>query len=374
MKSRPVREAVQKKLGYEPSVTIATVGGTDSTTEVVSVQATNANPKRAAKEANVYAQTYATIRRDRLKAEYSAAADKLGQQVTDLTNQIHELNAPLDAIDQQIAVAPTTQDVSVLVARRSSVEADLEPERDPIINRLDPTKDRVANLELAASTIDTAGAQIISAAEVPSSPFTPKPIRNGLLAIVVGLLLGAGVAFLREALDERVRSVPALERLTGWPVIGMLPKQRRAAGDTRACSVGKPGSPASEAYQMLRTSLQFEGLNRTVRMIMVTSALHNEGKSTTAANLGVTLALEGNRVLLVDCDLRNHRLHEFFDVGNEPGLASVLLGRSSIDDAITTWIFSTCCPCSPGRRVSTMPSSPWTCSACCRCFRPVRHR
>jgi Mrp family chromosome partitioning ATPase len=143
------------------------------------------------------------------------------------------------------------------------------------------------------------------------------------------------VAFLREALDERVRSVSTLERLTGWPVIGVLPRRRRrTVGQPRTLAVGIPGSPTSEAYRMLRTSLQFEGLKRTLRVVIVTSAQHGEGKSTTVANLAVSIALDGNRVLVLDCDLRHHRLHEFFDVGNDPGLASVLTGRSTLDEAI----------------------------------------
>jgi tyrosine-protein kinase len=334
MKSRTVRDAVRKKLGYEPSVVIATVGDTAGETEVVSIRATNVDATRAAKEANLYAQTYTDIRRNRLAAEYTAAAGQVGQQVEDLTKQLHTLDAPLDAIDAQIAGAQSPQQVTLLVAQRSAVENSLEPERDPVVSRLDRAKDRVASLELAATSIKTSGAQIISAAEVPDHPYTPQPLRNGVLAILVGLILGCAIALLREALDDRVRSVPALELVTGWPVIGSIPKHRGKQGDTRGFVLGEGGSPVSDAYQMLRTSLQFEGLNRTVRVIMVTSAMHGEGKSTAVANLGVTLALDGNRVLLLDCDLRHHRLHEFFEVGNDPGLASVLTGRASVGESI----------------------------------------
>ncbi len=128
---------------------------------------------------------------------------------------------------------------------------------------------------------------------------------------------------------------------------------------------------------MLRTSLQFEGLNRPLRVIMVTSAMHGEGKSTTVANLGVTLALDGNRVLLLDCDLRHHRLHEFFDVGNDPGSRRIVTGEVDINDAVVAIDAqrllsvlppmaadgrlcrdrrrSACCPCSPPARPTLNP-------------------
>jgi tyrosine-protein kinase len=335
MKSRSIRDAVRKQLGAEPSATIGLANESERDSEVVSIRSSSADAKRAAVIANVYAKVYVHQRRQELSDEYTQAATRVSTEVDDLTNQLNALDAPLDDIDAQIANAQTPQDVSVLVSRRSAVEAHLQPERDPIVNRLDSAKDREASLKLALSGIDTGGAQIISAAVVPDSPYTPKPARNLVLAIFVGLLLGIGVAFLREVLDDRLASASTFERITGWPVIGLVPRRRSKRGnDGRAIALGEAGSAVSEAYRMLCTSVQFEGLNRSLRVIMVTSAKHGEGKSTTVANLGVTLALDGNRVLVVDCDLRHHRLHEFFDIGNDPGLAEAITGEVHINDAV----------------------------------------
>jgi Mrp family chromosome partitioning ATPase/capsular polysaccharide biosynthesis protein len=336
MKSRTVRDAVRKELGYEPAVTIGTVSQAGTDTEVVTIRATSVDAERAARAANVYARTYTNIRRDELSEAYTGAVSQMSRQVEVLLEEVRQVEAPLDVVDAQLATAVTLEQVNALWAWRNSLEADLEAKRDPTVNRLDRAKDRLASLELALSTLETGGAQIISRAEVPERPYTPKPVRNGIMALIVGLLLGVGFAFLRESLDSRVHSISALERLTGWSVIGVLPKRRRKSSSAvRSVGVGEPGSAMSEAYRMLRTSLQFEGLNRDLRVVMVTSSQHGEGKSTTVANLGVTLALDGSRVLLLDCDLRHHRLHEFFDVGNDPGLASILTGRASIDDAVT---------------------------------------
>ncbi len=226
MQSGSVRDAVRQALGYEPSVSIAAVPDT----EAVDIRATSDDALRAAKDATVYATTYIDIRRILLRNQYTAAGDQVQHQVTDLTKQLGEIEAPLDRLDAKIAATQDPGRLATLAARRASVEAGLRTERDSIVGRLERAKDRTASLDLAASSVATSGAQIISAAEVPDSPFTPQPLRNGILAIIVGLVLGAAFAFLRETLDDRVRSDSAIESITGWTVIGELPRQRRSRG------------------------------------------------------------------------------------------------------------------------------------------------
>lgn len=163
----------------------------------------------------------------------------------------------------------------------------------------------------------------------------PKTSRNGILGLFLGIVLGVGLAFLWEALDTRVRSAQEIgERLGGVPMLGRLPAPKRQyRAKNRLVMLGDPRASEAEAFRMLRTSLDFATLGREMRTIMITSAVEQEGKSTTIANLGVALARAGQRVVLVDLDLRRPFLNKFFQLDG-PGLTQVALGHVGLEHAL----------------------------------------
>jgi polysaccharide biosynthesis transport protein len=171
---------------------------------------------------------------------------------------------------------------------------------------------------------------VVNQAGTPDEPVRPKPLRNAILALVVGLVIGVGLAFLREQLDDTVKDKDDLERATGGlNVLALVPlvgtwKDR---AHPEVVSLVQPTSHAAEAYRSLRTSVQFIGLDHPVEVIQLTSPNAAEGKTTTLANLGVALANSGQRVIVVCCDLRRPRIHEFFGLDNTIGFTSVLLGE-----------------------------------------------
>jgi succinoglycan biosynthesis transport protein ExoP len=163
----------------------------------------------------------------------------------------------------------------------------------------------------------------------------PKPMRNGILGLALGIVLGLGLAFLREALDTRVRSSDEIAEQLGLPLLARVPEPpRRLRRGDRLAMIADPAGAHAEAFRMLRTNLDFVTLDREVRTIMVTSAVEGEGKSTTAANLAVAFARVGKHVVLVDLDLRRPYLHRFFPV-SAAGLTQVALGYASLKDAVT---------------------------------------
>ena len=163
----------------------------------------------------------------------------------------------------------------------------------------------------------------------------PKPIRNGLLGLVLGAILGILIAFLAEALDTRVRSPEEIGDLLGLPLLAQIPgPPRRLRGSDRLVMLAEPNAPEAEAFRMLRTNLDFVTLDRQAKRILVTSAVDREGKSTTAANLAITLARGGRRVVLVDLDLRRPWIDRFFKLEGRTGLAHVALGHARLSDAI----------------------------------------
>ncbi len=183
--------------------------------------------------------------------------------------------------------------------------------------------------------LQTSNASVVKTADGVAQT-QPKTSRNTILGILLGIILGVGLAFLWEALDTRVRSAQEIgERLGGLPMLGRLPvpgKQFR--GTNRLVMLGDPRATEAESFRMLRTSLEFATLGRDARTIMITSAVQQEGKSTTIANLAVALARAGQRVVLVDLDLRRPLLDKFFQLKG-PGITQVALGHVTLEQALT---------------------------------------
>jgi capsular exopolysaccharide synthesis family protein len=156
--------------------------------------------------------------------------------------------------------------------------------------------------------------------------------RNGGVGLGIGLVVALGLAFVAELFDRRVNSPRELKEHVGMPVLGCVPSRRQERGSGPRLSA--PGSPQSEAYRALRTNLELRGVGHDIRSLLVTSALRAEGKSTTVVNLGAAYARAGQVVTVVDLDLRKPALADALGVTRSPGVADVLLGRTSLEDAI----------------------------------------
>jgi len=168
-----------------------------------------------------------------------------------------------------------------------------------------------------------------------SAQVQPKPARNAFIGVALGLILGLALAFLIEALDSRARDADEIsERLGGLPLLARLPtpaRKLRSAG--QLAMIDAPDAPEAESFRILRTQLDLARLEHPARTIMVSSAVAQEGKSTTAANLAMALARAGRRVVLVDLDLYQPMLGEFFSLSG-PGVTDVVLGTADLSDAL----------------------------------------
>jgi capsular exopolysaccharide synthesis family protein len=144
------------------------------------------------------------------------------------------------------------------------------------------------------------------------------------------------VACLGEFLDDTIRTLDDVERFRPLPVLAHIPTMEgRSTGPTPRVALREGrDTPAAEAYRALRTAVQLLGVVRPLTVVQFTSSTAGEGKTTTVANLAAVLAGAGRRVVIVDCDMRRPQLHEVFDLPNEVGLTSVLVGEASVSDAL----------------------------------------
>ena len=303
--SAPVKERVTKRLGFTPSISAKEVGQTN----VISLTATAPISDKAAQAANTYAQTFVAYER-------STAIDALAAAEQQLEGQITALGTQLALLESESS--PPEGTISALAGQEAVL------------------KEQLAQLQVVGA--ETPGeVEVVSPASPPTSPSSPKPLRNGVIALGIGLLLGVGVAFTAEYFDDKVYTKDEAEQLSGGlTVVAMIPGVKSWKRSKRPMLITEvdPFSPVTEAYRSLRVSLQFATPDVEFKTILVTSASGAEGKTSTVANLGVVLAKAGQRVVVVGCDLRRPRIGAFFGQSETPGFTSVLVGRHELKDAL----------------------------------------
>jgi succinoglycan biosynthesis transport protein ExoP len=300
LSSAPVRELVRAQLGSAPKVSARAIGSTD----LIRVTARSNDPQRATALANAYATSYIDHRRKQAVDDLLATSQQVQTKITEIQRQIDAASAG--------------------------------SQRDSLVQAQSLFRQELDRLQVAGA-LKQGGAQLVLPATVPTTPIEPQPLRTGLVAFLFGLVLGLGLAFLREFLDDSVKTKDEFERVApGLPVLGLIPvvSAWRGKETPYLVSLDDPNSPAAEAYRTLRTSIQFIGLDQPMRTLQITSANPQEGKTTTLSNLAVALARSGSTVAIVCCDLRRPRVHEFFGLNNEVGFTSVLLGKVGLAGAM----------------------------------------
>jgi Mrp family chromosome partitioning ATPase len=261
-------------------------------------------------------------------------ADFLSFCVTDRDRELAAAFATEYA--RQFIVYRRQLDTSALVAAREEVTGRIAQlaaagqSRSALYESLVEKEQQLSTM----ATLVTANRFLIGPA-VDARQVSPRPVRNGLLGLVLGLAFGLALAFLWEALDTRLRTGEAVSDRLGIPLLGRIPRpSRRMRDGDRLAMLEEPTSLPSEAYRTLRANLEYAGEDRGVHTIMVTSALDGEGKSTTAANLAVALARVGRDVVLIDLDLRRPSLHRFFGLNGRPGVTHVAFGRARLEESL----------------------------------------
>ncbi|MDN5790606.1 MAG: polysaccharide biosynthesis tyrosine autokinase [Micrococcales bacterium] len=174
---------------------------------------------------------------------------------------------------------------------------------------------------------------VTKGASVEPGPISPKPVRNISLGLVLGLLLGFGVALLRDLLDTSIRGERDLELVTDTTVVGGIGYDSDATAHPLIVQID-PRSQRAESFRSVRTNLQFIDVANPPKSIVVTSSVPEEGKSTTTANLALSIAETGQRVVVIEGDLRRPRLLDYLGLEGAVGLTDVLIGRVKVGDVL----------------------------------------
>lgn len=273
----------------------------------------------------------------------SQLAGLAGTYLRGLTEQVRGLDAALARFSTQLDQIPEQELHLARLRRQAGVTEELYT----------ALQVRRKEAEIMAA-IDDPTVRVIDPAIPPGDPVRPHVPLSLLLGLFAGVALGVGSAVAREQMDDTVRSRDDLQLITRVPVLGSIPsvhaaeanggrlrslhRPRVAAnGSARTAAIMSEGATlpgVAEAYRSLRTNITFARPDHPPRTLVVTSPAPGDGKSTTAANLAITMAQQGRTCLLIDADMRRGRLHDLFEAPREPGLSNVLLGQVDLERAV----------------------------------------
>ena len=276
-----------------------------SDTNVLTISYSSTDPVEAATIANALGEAYKQFKQTQVDDTVTKLTEELQTQYDNNQRQIDDVTAALQQAHSEGARTSITNNLIDLTSQQASLQAQKSQiEADNVIS---------------VTTIDPATA--------PHDPVSPNIPLNLLASLALGLTLGVGLAFGAEGLDDHIRDRPELQRILEAPVIGSIP----AVKDWRQREEGQhlafkddPSGPLSEAYKALATNIMYLASQDQLQIILVTSALAGEGKTTTAANLAVSLARLDQDVVLVGMDLRAPDLAKRFGLRGRDGMSNTL--------------------------------------------------
>ena len=315
---------VTRLLGPDVTRSIGSHGVLGSTTsDTIRFSTESSNRTSAQRATRTYVDVYLEQGRNQIARRYGAQAAALRAQADDAQAQI-------DALDAQIAAlgdAPSTLDE----------RQNLDVQRQVLTAKYTNLVSTAGQTQLAMlARQQTMG--VVQAAAKPGAPASPLPLRDATIGCVLGLLIGlAAVALRLRSRDTLTTSEDLAAQLQGLPFVTSIPfrhrRLRRRKGAYALDIVDGPNE-VREAYRALRASLMLGDLDHPIRSLLVTSAREGEGKTSIAANVALSLAQAGERVVVVDCDLRTPALHERFGISNHLGLSTLLTSPLTTADAL----------------------------------------
>ena len=281
-------------------------------TQLIQLSVESGDPVAARDLANTLAKDFIDDNQTQRLGETASSQKVLQQQLSDLGDQIKALDSRLAAVRTATgAQSPEAQQLQSLLSQEQVTYSQLVKAQD--------------DMSLAESRV-LDQIRVVEPAETPDIPVRPRVLLNVLLAATAGLIVGVGLAFLLEYLDDTVKSPDDALAITGLTSLGTIMRMPGNDQSSRRLVDELPRhSPLAESYRALRTNVDFARVSQPGQTILVTSSNQSEGKTTTLANLSIVMAETGRTVIAIDTDLRRPMLHHVFDLGNDLGLTNLLL-------------------------------------------------
>lgn len=336
--TRARTERIQREATYRQVEAIENnPGALESWPAVVanaSVQVARSELEQARRQSTQLTEKLGAKHPDMVAAERTAAvADaKYKGEVVKVVASIRSEYNSAKALEDSLAAAVEMQKREALVVRGKEIEYDAL-ERDAISDRqifeslLQRTKEAGVSGELPSNNI-----RVVDPADVPRTPVSPRKERNLLLALLAGVMLAVGVAFVKDYFDKAINSPNQIKEQLGLPCLGLVPLVTSRFGSSARPSI-KSGAPSHfiEAFRTIRTNVLFSSDGEQTRTILVTSTGPHEGKTIVTCNLAMALAQTGQEVLLIDADMRRPRVHQVFETELEGGLSEITAGDGEPD-------------------------------------------
>jgi len=264
-----------------------------------------------------------------LETIQKSIADESKRVINSIKNEYLIAKAKEDNARRAVeAQKAETQKMSERAIQYSVLLREVEKNRELYENLLKRLKETTVSSEIGTTNI-----RIVDHAEVPKTPFKPKKFRNFLLSIVVGLFMGIGLAFFFEYLDNTVKTPEDIQKYLQVPNLALIPKIdfKKEVGEDidnpQIITFHKPKSNISEAFRSLRTSVLFSFPEHTPKSLVITSFTPGEGKTFASINLSLIMAYAGQKVLLIDADMRKPQLHKTLKLENDMGLSNFIIGE-----------------------------------------------
>lgn len=339
MVKQPVMDQVAANLGLDRVSSGALTVRPVSNTQLLTLTVEDSDPFRAAEIANETIKVFSEQIFGLQSSRYLSSKENLQNQMTYLEQQI-DLNTQAldDIIEKNIAIVQRQQaqlmreNPNAEPATLSELEAQARQMNQTEINQIQTRLTQYSSIYSSVLSsfeqIRLAEAQsavsfmVVEPAEPRLVAVRPQIMRNTLLAAMVGLMLAIGVIFAIELLDDTVKDPEALSNKTNVPLLATIIRHDQTVLPITQSS---PRSPASEAFRTLRTNVQYTGVDKAHRTIMVTSPTPQDGKTTVSTNLAIVLAQSGRIVTLIDADMRRPRVHEALSLTNTTGLSDLFV-------------------------------------------------